>query len=713
MKRDQSPPSTHRRDRHTGPDTNRNTSRDHAPHIEAAHARRHERDWMVERDIVSRGITDPHVLAAMREVPREVFVPEELHGRAYADRALPITEGQTISQPYVVALMIEAAEVQPGDRVLEVGTGSGYAAAVLSRIADVVYTVERHAKLAEQARERLQRLRFDNVHIAVRDGTRGWEEHAPYDAIIVAAGSPELIPRALREQLAPRGRLVIPRGVTQLGQDLIRVRRSPDGTHFEEENLGAVAFVPLIGEFGWTAEGGPETGSREERLQPAEGGASLHAVPQTLPERVAASAEAFADIESVNLDALLSRIGDARLVLIGEASHGTSEFYRMRARITQELIERKNFDFVAVEADWPDASDIDAYVRDTPHERPHGKPFQRFPQWMWANTDVMAFVHWLRAFNEARPRQKRIGFRGLDLYSMHASIEAVLHYLDDVDPSAAAVARERYACLTPWQSDPVLYGRASATGAFDECEADVLAMLDDLMRRRLEYTHADGRRFSDAVHNARLVASAEKYYRTMYRGSAASWNLRDQHMFDTLVMLLEETGPHARCVVWAHNSHVGDASATAMRHRGEFNVGQLARQSFGPDAYLIGFGTHTGTVAAASDWGEPMQIMNVRPSHPHSYEHVAYESGVARFLLPLRSDDDSALRDALLPERLERAIGVIYRPDTELQSHYFHASLPHQFDEWIWFDESTAVTPVGEEHRAELEELPDTFPFGL
>lgn len=676
--------------------------------------RQREREWMVERDIASRGVTDPNVLAAMRVIPRELFIPPEFRREAYSDRALPIAEGQTISQPYVVALMIESAEVKPGDRVLEVGTGSGYAAAVLSRIADDVYTVERHPLLAEQARQRLRQLGCDNVHIAVRDGTLGWEEHAPYDAIIVAAGAPAQIPRALQEQLAPRGRLLIPRGVTQLGQDLIRVRRSRDGTHFDEENLGAVAFVPLIGAAGWTSAGGRAARENEEqRLQPAEGGAALHAVPRTLPERIAAGAETFTDIDSASLVPLLTRIGDARLVLIGEASHGTSEFYRMRARITQELIERRGFHFVAVEADWPDAAEIDAYVRDTPRERPREKPFQRFPRWMWANTDVMDFVHWLRAHNEGHPVGERVGFHGLDLYSMHASIDAVLHYLDDVDPSAAALARERYACLTPWQADPLLYGASPPVGAFDDCESAVLAMLNDLMRSRFDYVRADGRRFADAIHNARLIASAEKYYRVMYRGSAAAWNLRDQHMFDTLVMLLEEAGPHARGVVWAHNSHLGDASATAMEQRGEFNVGQLVRKSFRDDAYLIGFGTHTGTVAAAPEWGAPMQIMNVRPSHPRSYEHLAHESEVPAFFLPLRTDKDGSLRDALKPDRLERAIGVIYRPETELQSHYFHASLPRQFDEWIWFDESTAVTPISEAHREELAGLPDTFPFGI
>lgn len=661
------------------------------------------REWMVEHQIVARGVRDEAVLAAMRAVPREAFVDADSAALAYEDRALPIAEGQTISQPYIVALMAEAAELRPGDRVLEVGTGSGYAAAVLSRIAADVYTVERHSTLAVQARRRFDELGYDNIHVAVRDGSLGWPDHAPYDAILVAAGAPGTVPAALKEQLAPGGRLIIPRGDTLAGQDLLRIRRSADRERFEEEDLGGVRFVPLIGAQGWRPE--KAGGSAVVRTTTA---------ASTPSERIAAAAQPFDSIEDADLAPLLERIGNARLVLLGEASHGTSEFYRMRARISQALIQDAGFDFVAIEADWPDAAEIDAYVRHAPARRSRRKPFQRFPRWMWANTDVMEFLHWLRARNEAAgDRARMTGMHGLDLYSMHASIEAVLAYLRDVDPRAAQVAGERYACLTPWQNDPILYGRAVLGGTFDECEEEVVRTLNDLLQKRMEYTLRDGARFFDAAQNARLIANAERYYRTMYRGSVSSWNLRDQHMFDTLQALLGAWGPESKGIVWAHNSHLGDASATAMGERGEHNVGQLAREAFGDRAYLIGFGTHAGTVAAASDWGEPVQVMGVRPSHPRSYEHLAHQSGVERFLLPLRAGADPRVREALEARRLERAIGVIYRPETELQSHYFQASLPGQFDEWIWFAESHAVTPIGEAQRAAIEGLPDTFPFGL
>jgi protein-L-isoaspartate(D-aspartate) O-methyltransferase len=686
-----------------------------------------QRSWMVERQIAARGVSDAGVLRAMAEVPREHFVPPELARRAYDDAALPIGAGQTISQPYIVALMAEAAGLDANSRALEVGTGSGYAAAVFSRIAAHVYTVERHQSLAAVAARRFEELGYDNIDVAVRDGTLGWPEHAPYDAIIVAAGGPGRVPPQLLDQLAAGGRLIIPRGATLAGQDLVRIRRSAGGELLDEESLGAVRFVPLVGAAGWTPDGeaadaGDGADAAVDDVRAGSAGGLRGPQSDTPPAVIADAAQPFDDLETADLAPLLDRIGDARLVLLGEASHGTSEFYRMRARITRELIERCGFDFVAVEADWPDAAELDAFVRHDPASRPRRKPFQRFPRWMWANTDVLDFVHWLRRFNERRSPDAaaRVGFHGLDLYSLHASMEAVLHYLDDVDPRAAVAARDRYGCLTPWQDDPALYGRAVLSGTFDKCEGEVLAMLNDLLGKRFDYMRHDGTRFADAVQNARLVVNAEKYYRVMYRGSVASWNLRDRHMFDTLEMLLKLYGPGARGVVWAHNSHLGDAAATAMSARGEYNVGQLVREAYGGKAHLVGFGTHTGTVAAAHDWGEPMQVMDVRPSHPGSYESLCHEAGVRNFILPLREaagaelrEAHGALREMLLEPRLERAIGVIYRPETERQSHYFSASLPRQFDEWVWFDESSAVTPIGAGTAGEPFGPPDTFPSGL
>lgn len=420
-----------------------------------------------------------------------------------------------------------------------------------------------------------------------------------------------------------------------------------------------------------------------------------HAVTTLVRE----AAEPITDLESDSIDALLDRIGDARVVLLGEATHGTSEFYRMRARISRQLIERGAFDFVAVEADWPDAATIGQHVLgQPPRAEPAFVPFSRFPTWMWRNVEVDQFVGWLRAHNLAqRDRSQRTGFHGLDLYSMFTSIAAVLAYLDEVDPETARLARARYGTLTPWQKDPVAYGKAVLVGRYGSSESAVIAMLRDMLERRFDYAQKDGERYFDAAQNARVVASAEHYYRAMYYGSAESWNLRDTHMFDTLRSLLAFYGPDSRGIVWEHNSHVGNAAATEMGARGELNVGQLCRTTFGDDVYIVGFGTDHGTVAAASNWDEPMQRMRVRPSHVESYERIFHDSGVPAFSLHLREPRRSAVRDELLNPRLQRAIGVIYRPDTELASHYFEATLPRQFDELIWFDESHAVRPIADE----------------
>ncbi|MBU3729268.1 MAG: erythromycin esterase family protein, partial [Phycisphaerales bacterium] len=298
----------------------------------------------------------------------------------------------------------------------------------------------------------------------------------------------------------------------------------------------------------------------------------------------------------------------------------------------------------------------------------------------------------------------------LDVYSLNNSIGAVLDYLDSVDPATAEGARVRYGCFSPWETDPATYGRAVTGGRMASCEPEAVAILTDLLARRIDFMGRDGDRHFDAARNATVVREAERYYRAMYWGSRESWNLRDRHMMDTLEAVLTHRGPQARAVVWAHNSHVGDASATEMGSRGETNIGELARQRFGSAACLVGMGTHTGTVAAADNWGDPVRIMTVQPSHADSYERICHDSGVSAFALHLRHPHHADLRGRLVQPHLERAIGVIYRPDTEILSHYFQASLARQFDEWIWFDRTSAVEPLA---GAVGPGLPDTYPFGL
>jgi erythromycin esterase-like protein len=419
---------------------------------------------------------------------------------------------------------------------------------------------------------------------------------------------------------------------------------------------------------------------------------------------------------------LLERIADARLVLIGEASHGTHEFYRIRAGLTRALIARKGFTQVMVEADWPDAWRANRWVRGEAEETGADAAlgaFTRFPRWMWRNRDVVAFLEWMRAHNERQPPSARVGFYGLDLYSLHASIAAVLAYLGKVDPEAAARARYRYGCLDHFGDDPQAYGYAVTIGLSRSCEDDVVAQLVELRRRAAEYASRDGRVAADeyffAAQNARLVQNAEQYYRAMFGGRVQSWNLRDTHMMETLQALLGRAGPSApakggpRAVVWAHNSHLGDARATQMGDEGELNLGQLVREAYGREAFAIGFTTHTGTVTAASDWDAPAQRMRVRPSLPDSYERIFHDSGLGRFVLPLA---DQPVRDALAATRLERAIGVIYRPASERASHYFRARLPEQFDAVIHIDETSALEPL-EPWAAHEADLPETYPSAL
>jgi erythromycin esterase-like protein len=416
---------------------------------------------------------------------------------------------------------------------------------------------------------------------------------------------------------------------------------------------------------------------------------------------------------------LLEEIGDARLVLIGEATHGTHEFYRTRAELTRALISTRGFNLVAVEADWPDAYRVNQWVRHAVTESEAETAladFTRFPRWMWRNREVVAFIHWLRMHNASQPAASRVGFYGLDLYSLHASIEAVLTYLKKVDPPGAERARYRYGCFEHFGEDTQAYGYAASFGLSRSCEDDVVAQLVDLRHRAAEYARRDGRIATDeyffAEQNARLVRNAEQYYRSMFGGRVESWNVRDTHMMETLEALIahvQQTTGGARAIVWAHNSHLGDARATQMGESGELNLGQLVREKYGPKSFLVGFTTHAGSVTAASNWDEPAQRKRVRPSIAASYERLFHDTGLDRCLLLLR---DEALRQALQGERLERAIGVIYRPESERLSHYFRARLPEQFDAVLHIDQTTALEPLERWAHDEVD-LPETYPTGI
>jgi erythromycin esterase-like protein len=426
------------------------------------------------------------------------------------------------------------------------------------------------------------------------------------------------------------------------------------------------------------------------------------------------------DGSSRDYDALMDMVGDAPFVFLGEATHGTHEFYRARAEITKRLISERGFSAVCIEGDWPDAYRVNKYVRaasDDVEAVDSLGGFKRFPTWMWRNAEVLDFVSWLREYNDRISGGKpKVGFYGLDLYSLYTSIDAVLNYLERVDPEAARRARERYDCLAPFESSTESYAYAVFYGR-ESCRRDVLDQLQEIQRDAARYVKLDGRIAEDeyfyAEQNARIVSHAEEYYRTMLDNRLSSWNLRDVHMadtFDRLSQHLGRTTGACKLVVWAHNSHVGDARATSMGKRGDTNIGAIARERYGNKAVLVGFSTYTGTVTAASEWHSPEERKVVRPARDDSYEGFFHSLGIPQFFLPLRH------RRVIPgpPERmLERAIGVVYKPESELVSHYFVAEIVNQFDALFHFDVTRAVEPLERSAVWQRGEVPETFPTGV
>jgi erythromycin esterase-like protein len=421
-----------------------------------------------------------------------------------------------------------------------------------------------------------------------------------------------------------------------------------------------------------------------------------------------------------DFDPLIELAGNSRFALLGEASHGTHDFYHSRAQLTERLIEEKRFSAVAVEADWPDAYRVNRYVRGRSDDADAVEAlgsFRRFPTWMWRNTDVVEFVAWLREYNDALPEgARKVGFYGLDLYSLHSSARAVLDFLDKVDPEAARRARYRYSCFEHFGEDTQAYGYAASFGLSKSCEDEAVNQLVEMQKRAGDLASRNGRVDPDAFfmaeQNARLVKNAERYYRSMFSSRVESWNLRDQHMVETLDALVNHLGASsAKIAIWAHNSHLGDARATEMGDHGEVNVGQLVRQRYGEDAVLAGFTTYSGTVTAASNWDAPAERKRVRPALAGSYEDLFHVTEVPGFSLMLRGAD--WLSGVLNRPRLERAIGVIYLPESERVSHYFNARLADQFDAVIHLDQTRAVEPLERTSQWQTGELPETYPFAV
>ena len=694
------------------------------------------RTRMVEEQVVGRGVRDARVIEAMRAVPREVFLPEELQAQAYEDGPLPIGGGQTISQPFVVAHMAEALAVESDDRVLEVGAGSGYAAAVLGRLAAEIDAVERQPELVASARRHLAEIGATNVRIHEADGSRGWPAAAPYDAILVSAGGP-YVPQALVDQLRPDGRLVMPVGPSLDEQELVLVERTPRGV--ERHPLGGVRFVPLVGASAWPDRrvarpvGWPPVGVAEEPAPDATAPASppavaggrprgagpgtprsaISGVPATVERIVAEAAEPFSTVEHADLGPLLERIGDARVVLLGEASHGTSEFYRLRARVTLELARRGAIRFVALEADWPDAARLDRWVRSS-------RPPERTVAAVRALPDVDVAQHrrprvprrGCARSTAARPRRPCRGFHGLDLYTPRRDRSVPCSRISTRwTRRRRAVARERYGCLTPYQDDPADVRPRDADRRLPAVRARVVDQLRELLERRLEYAQeedpeaffdaeqqraAGGRRGAllpgDVLRRRRLLEPARR--RTCSRRSTRS-------------------SPTAggRHVAWSGRTTAtsGTRRRPRSRTRGELNLGQLGAERFGDSAYHGRLRDRPrdgrrGARLGRRDAGDGRRAGAGRAA-TRPWRGTAASSS---FLLALRSPAIDGLRAALSRPRLERAIGVVYRPETERLSHYFEADLASQFDEYVWVAETHAVTPLGPTHGPSI---PAGHPF--
>lgn len=643
------------------------------------------KDISIAEQLMDKGIRNTLLIKAFQDIPKAFILSENLHPYFYENISIEKAIKKTEPRVIVIAKMLEQLQVKKEERILIIGVDSVYILAALSKIYKEVYAIETNETYSKWALEVLKNSEITNVHIKTGKLENGWDAEAPFNAILSALEFEE-IPDTLKQQLKIGAKLLSPVGPDWAHVMLETIERISEN-EYETKALRDNYFIP------------------KPKVIP-EVGTEIYPENEIIDE-IGMSSIPFKTIKTFPIEGLLERIGDAKVVLLGEASHGTSEFYAMRQEITKALIEKRGFNLVCAEADWSDAEQINNYVRGQ-HTAQDWMPFSRFPEWMWKNKDVLNFVEWQKKYNTKH--HNSVGFYGLDLYGLENSIDLVIKYLQDIDPDLATLAKLRYSSMMPYMSNPTLYGKLVTSNKLQSCEKEVLKMLFDLLKNKSKLNHSQA--YFNAYQNATVVVNAERYYKAMYYGSAESWNLRDFHMFSTLKSLLSYHGKDSKAVVWAHNSHIGNALATEMYARGEINIGHLCKEHFGSKSYNIGFGTHTGTVAAAKNWDETMQVMPVNNSLPESYEYLCHKTNVPNFTLPLRAEhSEKNLRVFLSTPRLQRAIGVVYRPETELNSHYFRTALPSQFDEYIWFNKTKAITPLIT--KTEKTKLGSPHPFGL
>lgn len=628
-----------------------------------------------------RGIIDQEVLEAMRRVPRHRFVEPGLRALAYDDRPLPSAHSPPLPQPYVAALVASVVAAGGRRRVLEVGTDSGYMVALLAQMFDEAYTIERHRDVAERAQRLLGRL---GVNVALRhgDGGRGWPEHAPYDAIVVMAGATRP-PSALVEQLAEGGTLVIPIGTRPLAQRLTTFTKTADG--LQSRDHGPVSFVPLVGAGGW----GPEYS-----VQPVvKTGAAI-------VEQLRSAARPVDLNAPDGLRVVLDEIGDTRIVLLGASTHGTSEFQRMRAQLTLDLVEQ-GFDMVVMDTDWSHGAHLDRFVQGTAAQPPDDPT-----PWAWHNRETRAFLGDLRTLNADRAADRRVHCYGLDLFDADQAAQelAPSGHLDD-DPAADARASDRVAALAALANPAA--GPVPAPRTASTTKTQAAAKLRELCAVRVKSATAgpDDAPLVPAPDLADTTNRSGRFYEALSCRDPLGWLLREDQSARTLEHLIARHGNQSRVVVWAHNVHVGDARATGLAAAGMRNLGQRLRERFGTSVYSLGAGAYEGSVLAAPRPNLPGKTMPLPPAAPKSHEHLCHATGLAAFFLDLSDPRLGFLSSA----RAQRAIGTVHRADPTPTQHYLMARLTPQFDGYVWFDQTTAVTPIAAPRRP----MPEAYPLGV